>query len=36
MPALQGEALGARMRQLQARWLASDLTLTRADLLKDA
>ena len=36
MPALQGEALGARMKDLQARWLASDLTLTREDLLKGA
>lgn len=36
MPALQGEALGARLKQLQARWLGSDLTLTRADLLKGA
>jgi poly(A) polymerase len=36
MPALQGEALGARMKELQARWLASDLTLTREDLLKGA
>jgi poly(A) polymerase len=34
MPALQGEALGARMKELQIRWLGSDLTLTREDLLK--
>jgi poly(A) polymerase len=33
MPALQGAALGARLKQLQSRWLASDLTLTRAELL---
>ena len=36
MPALQGEALGARMKELQARWLASNLTLSRKDLLKEA
>jgi poly(A) polymerase len=36
MPALQGEALGARMKELQARWLASGLTLSREDLLKGA
>jgi poly(A) polymerase len=34
MPALQGEALGARLKALEARWLASDLTLSRDDLLK--
>ena len=33
MPALQGEALGAKLRGLEARWLASDLTLTRDALL---
>lgn len=36
MPALQGEALGARMKALEARWLASNLTLTREELLKGA
>lgn len=36
MPALQGEALGARLKALEARWLASDLTLTREELLKGA
>lgn len=36
MPALQGEALGARLKELEARWLASDLTLTREALLKGA
>jgi poly(A) polymerase len=36
MPALQGKALGARLNDLEARWLASDLTLTRDDLLKGA
>lgn len=36
MPTLQGEALGARLKHLEARWLASDLTLTRDDLLKGA
>ena len=33
MPALQGPALGQRLKDLQARWLASDLTLPRSDLL---
>jgi poly(A) polymerase len=33
MPALQGPALGARLKDLESRWLASDLTLTRAQLL---
>ncbi|HEY6918669.1 MAG TPA: CCA tRNA nucleotidyltransferase [Tabrizicola sp.] len=36
MPALQGEALGARMKTLQAQWLASNLTLSREALLKQA
>jgi poly(A) polymerase len=36
MPALQGEALGARLKALEARWIASDLTLTRDELLKGA
>ena len=36
MPALQGEALGARLKALETRWLASDLTLSREDLLKGA
>jgi poly(A) polymerase len=36
MPGLQGEALGARLKALEARWLASDLTLGRDDLLKGA
>ena len=33
MPALTGAALGQRLRQLQARWLAGDLRLDKADLL---
>lgn len=33
MPALQGAALGARLREIEARWLASDLTLSKAALL---
>jgi poly(A) polymerase len=33
MPALQGPALGARMKEIESLWLASDLTLTRAELL---
>jgi poly(A) polymerase len=36
MPALQGEALGARLKELERKWLASDLTLTREELLKGA
>ncbi len=36
MPAHTGEALGRHLKALEARWLASDLTLTRADLLKGA
>ncbi len=36
MPTLQGEALGARLKTLEARWLASDLTHSRDDLLKGA
>jgi poly(A) polymerase len=34
MPDLQGPALGAALKQLQARWIASDLTATRDDLLR--
>jgi poly(A) polymerase len=34
MPDFQGEALGARLKALHERWLASDLTLSREDLLK--
>ena len=33
MPALQDAALGARLRELESRWLASDLFLTRDALL---
>ena len=33
MPALTGAALGQRLRQLQARWLAGDLHLDKPDLL---
>ena len=36
MPALQGQALGARLKQLETRWLASDLTLGKDELLKGA
>lgn len=36
MPALQGEALGAKLRDLQARWLASDLRLGKDELLNGA
>jgi hypothetical protein len=30
---VQGAALGARLKEIEARWLASDLRLTRADFL---
>jgi poly(A) polymerase len=33
MPALQGAALGAKLREIESRWLASGLTLTKAQLL---
>ncbi|MFN3969989.1 MAG: CCA tRNA nucleotidyltransferase [Gemmobacter sp.] len=33
MPGLTGAALGARLRELEERWLASDLRLTKAELL---
>lgn len=33
MPDLQGAALGARLKEIEARWLASDLRLTRGDFL---
>lgn len=33
MPALTGPALGAKLKQLEARWIASDFALTRAQLL---
>ena len=36
MPTLQDRALGTRLKQLERRWLASDLTLGRDDLLKGA
>lgn len=35
MPALQGAALGQRLRALEDRWIASGFCLSRADLLKD-
>jgi poly(A) polymerase len=34
MPNLQGAALGARLRDLQNRWISSDFRLTRAELLR--
>ena len=33
MPALQGAALGKKLSEIQARWLASDLYLRKSDLL---
>jgi poly(A) polymerase len=33
MPALQGAALGQRLREIEESWLRSDLRLTKADLL---
>jgi hypothetical protein len=32
-PALEGPALGARLAELEARWIASDFTLGKVDLL---
>lgn len=34
MPALQGPALGERLRSLEARWIASEFSLSREELLK--
>ncbi|SDX88325.1 CCA tRNA nucleotidyltransferase [Citreimonas salinaria] len=34
MPTYEGPALGQRLRELEARWIASDFTLTRNDLLR--
>ncbi|MGL4237471.1 CCA tRNA nucleotidyltransferase [Tabrizicola sp.] len=34
MPALEGEALGAKMKALQTKWLQSGLILSRDELLK--
>ena len=36
MPTIQGQALGAKLKALESRWLSSDLTLSRDDLLKGA
>ena len=33
MPAFTGRALGKRLAELEARWIASGFTLTREDLL---
>jgi poly(A) polymerase len=33
MPGLSGPALGAKLAELEGRWLASDLRLSRDDLL---
>lgn len=33
MPALSGPALGSALKEIEARWLASDFTLTREELL---
>ncbi|RSK30712.1 CCA tRNA nucleotidyltransferase [Rhodovulum iodosum] len=33
MPALEGPALGARLKELESRWIASGFTLTKAELL---
>jgi poly(A) polymerase len=33
MPALQGPALGARLKELETRWIASGFNLSKADLL---
>lgn len=34
MPGLQGPALGARLKELEARWIASGFVLTREELLQ--
>lgn len=34
LPELEGPALGARLKELEAKWIASDFNLTREDLLK--
>jgi poly(A) polymerase len=34
MPALQGPDLGVRLKAMQAIWLRSDLTMTKAALLQ--
>ncbi|WP_300032990.1 CCA tRNA nucleotidyltransferase [uncultured Roseobacter sp.] len=33
MPGLQGKALGEALKQMEARWIASDFTLSRKDLM---
>jgi poly(A) polymerase len=33
MPEVQGEALGKRLREIEARWIASGFALSKADLL---
>jgi poly(A) polymerase len=33
MPELQGPALGARLKELEDRWIASGFRLTRDELL---
>ena len=33
MPALEGAALGAALKEAEARWIASGFTLTKAELL---
>ena len=33
MPALNGPELGAKLKELETRWIASNFTLTRAQLL---
>jgi len=35
MPAFTGPALGARIKALEARWIASGFTLSRAELLEE-
>lgn len=34
MPVLQGAALGAKLKEIEARWLGSDLTAARDELLR--
>ena len=35
MDRFEGPALGAKLKQLEARWVASGFTLTAEDLLAD-
>ncbi len=34
LPGITGPALGDKLRELETRWIASEFTLTREELLK--